>query len=93
MKIPEQRDTGGIGAIPPGYVSEKMPTLIVSYDYFTQALLNDNVANQYNMVLIPAYTPADEKYSKPKTIAGSKYLRIYIRKDLPISIKVIALEK
>lgn len=93
MKIPEQRASGGIGAIPPDYVREKMPGLIVSYDYFTQALLSDDVSQRYNMILIPAYLPEDAKYSNTKAIAGDTYLRIYIRKDLPVSEKILALEK
>jgi hypothetical protein len=92
MDIPEQRDTGGIGAIPPGYVIEKMPSLIVSYDYFTQALLKDDMIHLYNMILIPAYIPEDAELSTTGTIAGNKHLRIYIRKDLPISEKILALE-
>jgi hypothetical protein len=85
MEIPEQRSNGAIGAIPPGYVKAKRPDLIVSYDYFTQALLNDDVIQQYSRVLVPAFLPEDARYSESKTMWGSKYLHIFIRKDLPIT--------
>lgn len=91
MKVPEQRSTGALGAIPPEYVKAKVPDLIVSYDVFAQALLSDNVIDQYNIILFPAYLPEDALYSKSETIWGSNYLRIYIRKDLPISEKIYAL--
>jgi hypothetical protein len=91
MKVPEQRLSGGIGAIPPEYVKANNPDLIVSYDFFAQALLKDAVIQQYNVILIPAYLPEDAIYSESKTMWGSKYLRVYIRKDLPVSDEILAL--
>jgi hypothetical protein len=91
MKIPEQRPRGDIGAIPPEYVMSVSPDIIVSYDIFAQALLNDEITSQYNVIAIPAYLPEDAKYSESKTIWGSKYLRVYIHKSLPVSEKVCAL--
>jgi hypothetical protein len=93
MKIPEQRSGGAVGAIPPGYVKENLPDLIVSYDSFAQALLNDEIIHQYNMVLIPAFLPEDAIFSKSKMIWDSRILRVYIRKDLPISERIYALGK
>ncbi len=91
MKIPEQRSSGGFGAIPPGYALTYMPDLIVSFDVYAQALLNDEVTRQYNVILIPAYLPDDAIYSESKTIGDSKNLRVYIRKDLPVAEKIYAL--
>lgn len=76
MKIPEQRSSGTVGAIPPDYVKENMPDIIVSYDFFAEALLRSEVISQYNVVLIPS---------------NNNYLRIYLRKDLPISENIAAL--
>ena len=70
-----------------------MPEIIVTYDVFAKALLSDDVVRQYNVILIPALLPEDAIYSESKTIWGSKYLYVYIRKDLPISEKISALGK
>ncbi|HEY5138076.1 MAG TPA: hypothetical protein VIJ25_01975 [Methylococcales bacterium] len=94
MKVPEERAGYDLGGIPPGYVKENAPELIVSYDSFAQALLNDNeIISQYNMILIPAYLPEDSNYSRSKMIWGNKFLRIFIRKDLPISERIYDLGK
>ncbi len=93
LKIPEQRLGGHIAAIPPGYVKANKPDIIVSYDVYAQALMNDEVIHQYNMILIPAYLPDDEIYSESKAIWGNRYLRIYIRKNLPISEKLYSLRQ
>ena len=91
MKVPGQRASGNLGAIPPKYVRETLPDIIVSYDVFAQALLHDDIIDQYNIIVIPAYLPGDAKYSESKTIWGSKYIRVYIHKTLPVSERIIAL--
>jgi hypothetical protein len=58
-----------------------------------QALLNDEVIRQYNAILLPAYLPEDAIYSENNTIWDSKYCRVFIRKDLPITEKLKALER
>ena len=68
-----------------------MPELIVSFDQFAQALLASNMANQYNMILIPAYLPEDQASAKRDTIWGDIFIRVNIRKDLPVSKKILEL--
>ena len=85
MKIPQERSDGGIGAIPAGYVKENMPDLIVSYDIFAESLKKDEVMSKYNIIRIPAYLPQDLIYSQGKQLWTSNYIRIYIRKGLPVS--------
>lgn len=91
MKVPEERERGNLGAIPPGFVEETLPEIIVSYDSFATALLNSEIVERYNVVVIPAYLPEDGKYSSTGLIWGNKYLRIYIRNDLPVSEKILEL--
>ena len=91
MKVPQQRSNGGLALIPPDYVRFIKPDIIVSYDIFAEALLQDDVSAQYNIITLPAYLPEDAIYSESKTIFGSKYLRIYIQKSLPVSDKICAL--
>jgi hypothetical protein len=91
MQVPNERPRGDLGTIPPEYVEDHMPDLIVSFDSFAQALLASSVASQYNMVKIPVYLPEDFIYAEHDTIWGNKYLRIYVRKDLPLSEEIIRL--
>lgn len=88
MDVPEERYGGEVGAIPPEYVEEHWPELIVSFDIFAQALLSSDITGEYNMVLIPAYLPEDSRYAKGNTIWGNRYLRIYVRKDIPLSEEI-----
>jgi hypothetical protein len=91
MDIPRERPRGDLGTVPPEYVEGHLPDLMVSFDSFAQALLASNVADQYNMILVPAYLPQDALYSKNDTIWGNKSLRIYVRKDLPLSEEIMKL--
>ncbi len=91
MHVPEERISGMVGAIPPGYVHLIKPEIIVSYDIFCEALRRDPLLEEYNEIILPAYLPAEAQYAKKETIMGSKYLRIYIRKDLPLTERLTAL--
>lgn len=91
LKSPEQRASVDIGAIPPEYVRLTMPDIIVSYDTFAQALLDDVIVNQYHVITVPAYLPDDAVFSKSEMIWGNKYLRVYIHHSLPVSKKICAL--
>jgi hypothetical protein len=93
MRIPEDRSDGTIGAIPPGYVEAQSPDLIVSFDTFAQALMDDDVSRQYAYIRIPAYLADDAIYSRTGTIWGSRYVRVYVRNGLPMSARVQALGK
>jgi hypothetical protein len=39
MRVPQERSNGSLGEIPPGFVRERHPDLIVSYDAFAEAAL------------------------------------------------------
>lgn len=88
MKVPEERISGIIGAIPPDFVENIRPELIVTYDIFAESLLKATVVNEYNLVYLPAYLPADKQVSKKDTIWNGKNLIIFIRNDLPVSAEV-----
>jgi hypothetical protein len=91
MDVPGERPRGDLGTIPPEYVERHRPDLIVSFDSFAQALLVSKAASQYNLVRIPVYLPEDRIYAEHDTIWGNTYLRIYVRKDLPLSEEIIKL--
>jgi hypothetical protein len=92
MAVPQQRNHSGLGAIPPEFVNFVNPDIIVTYDIFAEALLRrDDISAQYNIITLPAYLPEDALYSESESIWGSKYLRVYIRKNLPVSDKICIL--
>jgi hypothetical protein len=91
MRVPKDRSSGDLGAIPPEYVRFIDPDIIISYDIFAQAFLRSDVIAQYNVITLPAYLAEDAKYSKSKTIWGSEFIRIYIRKSFPVSNRICAL--
>ncbi len=82
MKIPSERSSGGIGAIPVGCVKEKMPEIIMSYDIFIQALSKNNILNAYTHYKFPTLVSDDINATEDTRIWGSKYLNVYIRKDI-----------
>lgn len=85
MKVPEQRESSDIGAIPPEYVKFKNPDIIVSHDAFAKALQASEVIKQYNAFRLPIYLPEDAGYSTSNSLWGSKYHNVYIKRSLPIS--------
>lgn len=82
MSIPNQRSSGGIGAIPVGCVKEVLPEIIVSYDIFIESLSKNNILGKYNHYIEPIFTSTDMKLTTSHEIWGSTKLNIYIRKDI-----------
>jgi hypothetical protein len=82
MKVPEERSFGFIGAIPPGFVEETEPELIVSLDIFIEELLRSEVMSRYRLVREPVYTDQDLLIARSPEIWWSRNLNILIRKDL-----------
>ena len=89
MKVPQQRANGLIGAIPPEFVEARSPDIIVTFDNFAHALLSSKIVDQYNTLAVPAFTQEDVKVSEDKEIWGTKYLRVMIRKALPLTPKML----
>jgi hypothetical protein len=93
LKVPEERERGNLGVIPLEYVEVKLPEIIVSYDEFGMNLINSKISEEYMVITIPAYLTEDRRFSKTNMIWGSKYLRVYIRKDLPVSEEILDMAK
>lgn len=93
MKIPDERENGTVGAIPAEYVKKELPDIIISYDRFARALLNDKeIASMYTIVALPAYSLEDEIYSRNKTMWGDRYIRVYIRKSYPVPKGILSMQ-
>jgi hypothetical protein len=82
MSVPNERSSGGIGAIPIGCVKEKMPDIIMGYDIFIQSLSKNMVLDQYTQYKLPTLVEDDLNVSSDSRVWGSKYLNVFIRKDI-----------
>ncbi|HLP32395.1 MAG TPA: hypothetical protein VK202_02920 [Bacteroidia bacterium] len=83
MKVPEQRTSSHIGAIPLKYVQEKMPELVVSLESFCEEFSRSNLAQEkYYKIQLPVFTARDLRLSPDSTIWGSNFLLVYVRKDI-----------
>lgn len=82
MPVPQQRSNGGMGAIPPGFIQEVNPDLIVSYDIFIEAFVKGTFINHYVWIRVPMYIDSDMQIKQNDTLWDGRYLNIFIRKDL-----------
>jgi len=82
MSVPEERSAGNIGAIPVGFIEEMNPELIVSYDIFAEAFLKSDALDHYVRIKYRVFVEEDISRSDIKTLWGSEYLNVFIRKDL-----------
>jgi hypothetical protein len=78
LKVPEERSSGTIGAIPWQYVMDKMPDIIVSYDIYAKALLNSSVLNNYKDKAFPTFAPPDSSAHLASTF-GDRKLHVMVR--------------
>lgn len=83
MKVPEERSSGKIGAIPAGLVAETRPELIVTYDAFGEALLRrPEIMSQYRHLVTSFYTAEDMARWQTQRFRYGSYLHILVRKDM-----------
>jgi hypothetical protein len=80
MKVPQARHSGDVGAIPAGYVNEKHPDVIVSYDTFAEAVLRSSAMESYIDRAFPVFLPADS-LQKLKDRSAHRALHVMVRVD------------
>jgi hypothetical protein len=78
LKVPEQRQDYGIGAIPAGYIKLKNPDFIVSMSIFTYEFERSDVYNKYNHYLV--------KFPDNNILWGDSGIYIHSLKILPDSL-------
>jgi len=83
LRVPEQRMLGYIGAIPPGYVEEVRPELIVGMDEFVRAVLASPVRSHYTIRRTDIYGPADALVLASDELWYSRFIQTLVRNDLP----------
>jgi hypothetical protein len=81
MRVPQERVNGVVGAVPPGYVEEIGPDIIVGYDVFVDAIKKSKIAQNYIIIKNDIYTSDDMRIAHDKNIWGSGSLNIFIRRD------------
>ena len=59
MRVPDERSSGNLGAIPTGFVSEMRPDVIVSYDVFAESLLKNPDRSTYTEFVYPPLPAAE----------------------------------
>lgn len=59
MRVPDERSDGLFGAIPPGFVQETHPDVIISYDFLAESLIRHYDSSVYEHFVFPAL-PAPE---------------------------------
>lgn len=78
MKVPDERQGYGVGAIPPKYVIYRSPDFVVSMPVFSLALRSSGVVDSYVMYRCPL-----GKDNKNLTIFGDKEIQVFSRSILP----------
>jgi hypothetical protein len=79
LRVPEERASHRIGAIPPRFVEAAEPDLIVSYEVFAQALAASEPIRDYTAFVCPPLVPEDLTRDWPPTVFGSDYLMVWAR--------------
>jgi hypothetical protein len=82
LRIPEERSSGLLGAIPPAVVEKFQPDIIVSYDIFIEAFLKSNIAQRYVRTKCRVFLEDDLRRADGRTIWNNRYLNVFISRDL-----------
>ncbi len=80
LKVPEERSSGFIGAIPVGYVKEVDPEIIVSLDLYMEALKKSDLIKNYDWYREPIYLPKDLDLAQMDPNTNGNALNILIKK-------------
>jgi hypothetical protein len=81
LKFHPLNNAMAIGGIPAGFVREKKPDLIVSYDVFMQDLIHNDVLNDYLLDKYPLLLEDDLIRVGTERIYNSDALNVYVRKN------------
>jgi len=87
MAVPQERSSGTLGAIPPAFVQQVNPELIVSYNVFAEALERSPILARYRRVRLPLFSEGDARTAAavgvPRTLWGAPVvLDVWVRNDV-----------
>lgn len=81
MPVPAERSRGDIGAVPPGYVEQLRPELIVSHPHFLEAVLASPVSAEYVRFSAPLFLADDARRMEWPGLWGSSGIVVLVRRD------------
>ena len=87
MRVPEERRSGLVGAIPPGFVEAERPGLVVTYDGFAEAFLRSVAARDYRRIRRPLFLDDDLARTAVRRFWESGHLNVFVRRDLPVRLE------
>jgi len=80
MRVPQERLNGYVGAIPPGFVRERTPDLIVTYDIFGQAVLAaPDIQADYDDLRFDPVLPSEASAGVPP-VWGARTFHVLVKK-------------
>jgi hypothetical protein len=83
MRVPEERPSEDVGAIPPRAVRDLAPDLVVSMETFSVAFRRDLRTGQMGTYRLfrsyPVFDEADSARSGIRTLWGSRATQVYLR--------------
>jgi len=82
MSVPSERSRGDIGAIPPGYVEQLHPELIVSHPHFLEAVLVSPIRKEYVRLNTPLFLADDARKMKRPQLWGASEIVVLVRRDV-----------
>jgi len=82
--VPQERSLGYIGAIPPEFVHEVKPDIIVSYDVFIEELMRSDLLDEYVHESIPALLPGDAAVADHRQLWFGQQLHVFVRKEIDL---------
>ena len=91
MPVPAERSSGTLGAIPPAFVAQVRPGLIVSYDVLAEALARSPAVAGYVRTAMPLFTEEDARIAAQVGVTRALWghrlmLDIWVRRDLATAV-------
>ena len=83
MRVPEERRSGALGEIPAGFVRDRHPDLIVSYDILAESALPAARALGYLDYVYPLFLRADR--ASASSLWGARQMHVLVAPDGPCS--------
>jgi hypothetical protein len=78
MDVPRERPGVGVAGIPPQFVVDALPDVVVSADGFAYALLRSEIVNRFEAWACPPFVEADEQIHWPDLLWGIERLWVLV---------------
>jgi hypothetical protein len=78
MDVPRERPGAGVAGIPPEFVVDALPDVVVSADGFAYALLRSETVDRFNSWACPPFVETDEQIPWPHQLWGIERLWVLV---------------